>query len=353
MGVIVLAGGGTAGHVIPHLALLPRLKECFNKIYYIGGHGGIERDIIERQARLPFFSVTCARLVRGAFFGNLGIPYKLLCGRGEALILLKELKPDVVFSKGGFASVPVVLAAAKLKIPVVAHESDFTPGLANRMTVGRCRAVCATFANAAEKMGAKGVFTGAPIRAELYRGDGKRLLSEFRFSNSKPVLLITGGSSGAATINSAVRAGIDGLTARYNVLHITGKGNTVPDRNPAYVQTEFTDRIQDFFAAADLVVSRAGSNTIFELLALRKPMLLIPLPKGASRGDQIENAEYFRSRNLAHVLPQSELTAQTLTRALNELYADKARLTETMRTYPAPDGTENILKEILKFAHHP
>ncbi|GHV01651.1 UDP-N-acetylglucosamine--N-acetylmuramyl-(pentapeptide) pyrophosphoryl-undecaprenol N-acetylglucosamine transferase [Clostridia bacterium] len=399
MPTIVLTGGGTAGHVIPHLALLPLLKKHFDKIYYVGRESGIERDLALRHG-IPYRAVPTVKFARGNPLKNLSLPFKLRTGKRAALALLKELKPDVIFSKGGFVAVPVVCAAARLKIPVVSHESDFSPGLANRYTARRCKTVCASFENAAAAFGAKGVFTGAPIRPELYRGNRPAALQELNLPGKKPVLLVTGGSSGAAALNAAARGALPRLLDQYEIIHLTGKGNlsgnaqctmhNTPlkdqsakkfpsaggvdakchrhertgwpsnDKNTNcalcivhcesknYRELEFTDDMTGMLAAADVVVSRAGSNTVFELLALKKPMLLIPLPKGVSRGDQVLNADYFKRHGLARVLRQDALTPDSLVSALDGLFAERERRIAAMKAFPRIDGTERIFWEIIK-----
>ena len=354
MRTIVLTGGGSAGHVIPHLALLPYLKNRFDKIYYMGGISGIEKDIIEKQSGITYRGVTAVKLRRKLTLKNLSIPFKVLKGKREAAALLKKIKPDIVFSKGGFVAVPVVLAAAKLKIPVVAHESDITPGLANKLTAGKCKAVCATFEDAAQRIGKNARFTGAPIRKELYSGDRAATMKRHSFSGSKPVLLVMGGSLGAKAINAALRESLADFCATYDIIHICGKGNLITqngkpqDGDKSYIQYEFTETIADLFAAADIVISRAGSGAIFELLALKKPMLLIPLPKAESRGDQLLNAGYFEKRGIAKVLLQEDMSGKTLKAAADNLYRERHKLIEKMNAEKNADGTENIFNVIIE-----
>lgn len=360
MKTIVLTGGGSAGHVVPHLALLPGLKRRFDRIYYIGGLTGIEKDIIGKQAGIKYFGVTTVKLRRKLTLKNLAIPYRYIKGRKEAVKLLKELKPDVIFSKGGFVAVPVVSAAARLNIPVIAHESDITPGLANKLTAKKCRAICTTFKSAAEALGEKAVFTGAPVRAELYAGDKSGALAKVKITGNKPVLLVMGGSLGAKAVNAALRENLKAFTRAYDVIHICGKGNLLSGHSsldlatPAgnetpgsYIQYEYADNIAELFAAADIVVSRAGSGAIHELLALKKPMLLIPLPKAESRGDQLLNAADFERRGIARILLQEEMTGKTLKEAADKLYLERQILTANMSREKNADGTANILKVIM------
>ncbi|MCL1900883.1 MAG: undecaprenyldiphospho-muramoylpentapeptide beta-N-acetylglucosaminyltransferase [Firmicutes bacterium] len=332
---------------MPHLALLDNIKTKFDNIYYIGSHFGIEKQIIEKT-KIPYFSITTVKYIRKFTLKNFAIPFKLLRGTRKAKKVLKTLAPDIVFSKGGFVSVPVVLAAKKLKIPVVLHESDFSMGLANRICVRHCKKVLTTFEKTAKAVrDGKGVFCGAPIRQKLFFGDETKCKEQLGIKNNLPVLLIIGGSSGARAINEVVRQSLDKLKS-YNIIHITGKGNadeSVETSN--YFQLEFCDNIEDFFAAADLIVSRAGSNAIFEFLALNKPALLIPLSKAASRGDQILNARYFFKKGYSLVLEQEKLSAKSLVDGIKNLEKQKHVLIFNMERAENKDGTKKIFTEIL------
>ncbi len=343
---IVLTGGGTAGHAVPCLALLPQLKPIFSHIYYIGSEKGIERELASLE-NLPYFSVPTAKLVRRLTPKNLCLPFRVLDGIGKAKKLLKKLSPDVVFSKGGYVALPVALAAARLGIPVVAHESDLTPGLANRLTARYCKVICTTFERAAKSL-PRAVFTGSPIREKLYRGVAERALSRAKFSRTAPVILAFGGSSGSLALNHAVRE-CAAVLSEFNILHICGKGNLDPDFSaPNYAQLEYAHDMENYLAAADIVLSRAGSNAVCELLALKKPMLLVPLPKGASRGDQVQNAEYFQNLGYAAVLAQSELSTARLAAELKALYSARAAYAAKMSAAPNIDGTKNVYLKILE-----
>ena len=334
---IVLTGGGTAGHVTPNLALIPHLAAAGWDIVYIGSAGGMERGLVEPTG-VPFYEVATGKLRRYRDLKNLSDPFRVLKGTAQAAALMGKLRPNVVFSKGGFVSVPVVYGAALHGVPVVLHESDLTPGLANKL--------CAPFAKAVRH----GVYTGTPLRDELFAGQRKSGLAAFSLSGEKPVLMVTGGSSGAQAINAAVRAALPKLLPDFDVLHLCGKGNLDPDldRYAGYRQIEYlTDRMRDAFACADVLVSRAGSNTLCEILALKKPSLLIPYPKGASRGDQVENAASFAARGLAQVLDQARLTPESLLAAVRALYASKDELRARMDEEPAANGTKKVL-EILE-----
>lgn len=344
---IVLTGGGTAGHVIPHLALLEDLKTAFQEIYYIGSLNGIEKSIIENAA-ISYYGITTVKLKRKFSLSNLAIPLKLIKGIREAEKILKKLEPNIVFSKGGFVSVPVVMAAKRLKIPVVLHESDITIGLANKICVRFSKKVLTTFESTAKTIKKnKGVFTGAPIRPKLYKGSKERGLKQLSFEETKPVVLVIGGSSGAVVINEILRKNLDRLN-NFNIAHITGKGNNKKELESGnYRQIEFTESIEDIFAAADLIVSRAGSNAITEFLALKKPALLIPLPKGISRGDQVLNAGYFENKGYSLVLQQADLTGNNFTNKINELERKKQVLIFNINSAKNTDGTKKIFSEII------
>ncbi len=346
---IVLTGGGTAGHVTPHLAILPYLIKEGYDIHYIGTADGIERQMMEKIPEITYHVVKSGKLRRYHDWKNFTDPFRVLQGMAEASRLMKELKPNVCFSKGGFVSVPVVVGAKRHGVPVLCHESDLTPGLANKICSKFAVAVATTFPECAEALGKKGVMTGTPLRPELFSGSREKGLRMANFAGGKPVLLMMGGSSGAQSVNKALREALPDLLPDFDILHITGKNN-IDDSlagTPGYAQFEFlSDELPDALACADYILSRAGSNALCEFQALKKPMLLIPYPKGASRGDQILNAESYRARGLAHVLPQENLTAETLAAALRALRADADTLTAALENAPPADGTQPVLKLI-------
>lgn len=324
MSTIILTGGGTAGHVTPHLAILPYLKNDFEKIYYIGSKFGIEKDIITK-ANIPYYSVPCAKLYRKFNLQNMSIPFKLISGIKQAGKLLDELKPDIIFSKGGYVSLPTIIAAKKRKIPIISHESDFSIGLTNRITSKYCKKVLTSFPETAKEI-KNGEYVGAPIRTSILTKK-KGVIDSFNFTTNKPVILFTGGSQGAKAINKIVRQSLNELLPKFNIIHICGKNNLDDSiKYDGYYQIEYLDNIEDAFAVASICVSRAGSNTIFELLAIKKPTILIPLPKGTSRGDQILNAEYFQKLGIVNVLPQNVLTSKALTLAINSTYSNRHNL---------------------------
>lgn len=347
MGTIVLTGGGTAGHIMPHLALLPYLKKDFDNIYYIGSCNGMEKNIIENMG-LKYYSVPCTKLIRKFTLKNLAIPFTLLKGIKQAERILSELKPDVVFSKGGYVSLPVVIAAKKLRVPVIAHESDYTVGLANKISAKYCEKVLTSFPITAKSL-KNGVYVGAPLRNTLFTATKSESLKLFGLSGKKTVILVTGGSLGASAINSAIRGALDELLPRFEILHVCGKGNLSGIKKVGYKEIEFTDKMENAFACADICISRAGANTLFEMASLKKPMLLIPLPKGVSRGDQILNAEYFEKIGLAKILWQENLTPQTLVHAVNTLYSSKKDVSESHKTHPVNDASEKIANLLAQY----
>ena len=304
---IALTGGGTAGHITPNLALIPTLKERNYNIIYIGSATGMEKDIMEKN-NIPFFGITADKLRRYFDFKNFLMPFNVLKGISEARKILKEQKVDIIFSKGGFVAVPVVLAASSLKIPVISHEADISAGLANLIAAPFSVKVCCNFEEAARSFKDKGVHTGSPIRQEILNGDKTNGLKILGFNNDKNIILVTGGSLGSKYINDMIRANLDTILTDYNIVHQCGKGNL--DENivrDGYRQYELiSENLNDIFAASDFVISRAGANIIFELLALKKPNILIPLSKRASRGDQILNAESFERKNYSIVLTEEE-----------------------------------------------
>lgn len=343
---IVLTGGGTAGHVTPHLALLPRLIASGYELHYIGTQKGMERELMEKQPGIRYHAIQSGKLRRYFDWKNLIDPFRVMAGAVQAFRLLGRIKPDMVFSKGGFVAVPVVMAAWLRKIPVLAHESDLSPGLANRISARFARRVATAFPECARALGEKGVFAGLPIRQALFAGEREKGLALAGFSGEKPVLLVMGGSQGARAVNEALRAALPRVLPRMDVLHLCGKGHLdeALAGKPGYYQAEFlSDALPHALAAADFILSRAGATAICEFQALKKPMLLIPLPLGASRGDQIENADSLARRGLARVLPQEQMTPDSLAEALMELMKNAPALTRALSEAPRADGSEAIL----------
>jgi UDP-N-acetylglucosamine--N-acetylmuramyl-(pentapeptide) pyrophosphoryl-undecaprenol N-acetylglucosamine transferase len=345
---IILTGGGTAGHVTPHLALLPHLLDRGYEIHYIGTESGIEKDIMNLPG-IFYHPVKSGKLRRYFNVRNFTDPFRVIAGMLQAAILISKLKPDVCFSKGGFVSVPVVIGSWLNHVPVLCHESDLTPGLANRICAKFSKRVAATFPECAAALGKKGVLTGTPLRPALYGGSRDKGLAMAGFNKDLPVVLMMGGSLGAQSINTVLREALPRLLLSFQVLHLCGKGNLAPalDGKPGYWQAEFLlDELPDALAAADLILSRAGSNALCEFQAMQKPMLLVPYPKGASRGDQILNAESFRARGLAYVLCQADLTSDSLVTELTALFRNSGTIRSALAKAPAADGTWAVLELI-------
>jgi UDP-N-acetylglucosamine--N-acetylmuramyl-(pentapeptide) pyrophosphoryl-undecaprenol N-acetylglucosamine transferase len=350
---IILTGGGTAGHVTPNLALIPLLQRDGWTIHYIGSHQGIERELLAAFPQVAYHAISSGKLRRYIDLKNITDPFRVLAGAFQARKIIGRIKPQIIFSKGGFVSVPVVWAGSRAHVPVVIHESDITPGLANKLAIPMCRRVCTTFPEAAAAVGEKGLCTGSPIRPSLYDGSRERGLAFAGLTGKRPVLLIMGGSLGAQAINQAVDAALDRLLDRYEIIHLRGKGalNPALEHHAGYTQYEYVkEQLSDLLAAADLILSRAGANAIWEFAALHKPMLLIPLPLSASRGDQILNAKSFVKLGYAQLLEQENLTAQTLTDALATLWANRGSLIAAQKAGDTRGGLERLLAEIYRAA---
>jgi len=343
---ILFTGGGSAGHVVPNIALIERiLADGKAEICYIGTDG-IEKNIVAPW-RIPYFEIECPKLVRGGGFDgfkrNLTIPKAFFRAVKRAEQGLREFCPDAVFSKGGYVALPVVFAAKKLKIPCYAHESDYSLGLANRLSAPLCKKVFTSFPETAKRL-KRGEYCGAPMREELFRIDRSEARDKLGIPEEKRVLLVFGGGSGSRAINEALRANLNALLPRYTVLHVCGKSNAVHSTLQGYRQIEYATNMGELYAAADIVLSRAGAGTVFELIALKKPAVLVPL-EGQTRGDQKQNAEYFAKRGLCQILPQSRL--HELPSAIDNAVCDeKMRIRLSQNAYTS--GNERILRELLK-----
>ena len=350
---IILTGGGTAGHVTPNIALLPRLKELQYDIHYIGSYNGMEKNLIEKQ-NIPYHGISSGKLRRYFSLKNFTDPFRVLKGFSEANKLMKKLKPDVIFSKGGFVSVPVVIAGKRNHVPVIIHESDMTPGLANKISIPSATKVCCNFPETLQSLPAdKAVLTGSPIRQELMTGDKDRARAFCGFKDIKPVILIVGGSLGAAAVNDAVRGVLPELLKEFQIIHLCGKGklNASLTNTEGYVQFEYIqDELKDLFALSDIVISRAGANAICELLALRKPNLLIPLSAKASRGDQILNARSFERQGFSLVIEEEELTDELLLSSIHKLYENRDEFVQAMNRSSQQNPIETIIGLIEKAA---
>ena len=350
-----MTGGGTAGHVTPNIALIPKLRELGYDIQYIGSYNGIEKELIEPFG-IPYHGISSGKLRRYFSLQNFTDPFRVIKGFGEARKLIKGLKPDVIFSKGGFVSVPVVLAGKRCKVPVIIHESDMTPGLANKICIPSAARVCCNFPETLQYLPKdKAVLTGSPIRRELLTGDRLSGLQYTHLSADKPIILVIGGSLGSVTVNQAVRSILPQLLTNFQVIHICGKGHLDESLigTSGYVQYEYVDSpLKHLFAAADLIVSRAGANSICEILALRKPNVLIPLSAAASRGDQILNANSFAKQGYSTVLEEEKVTDDTLFDAIHDTYENRRTFIENMEKSHLNNAIDTIMKLINDCADH-
>lgn len=343
---IVLTGGGTAGHVNPNIALISLLKEKGFSISYIGSHEGIERKLIS-EIDIPYFPISTGKLRRYFDTKNFTDVFRVIKGIGDAKKTLKGIRPNIVFSKGGFVSVPVVLAAHSLGIPVIIHESDATPGLANKISFKFSKKICASFPETIKMLPEeKAVLTGSPIRETLAQGCKEEGLKFCNFTTEKPVIMIMGGSIGSVYINQIIHESLEQLLNDYNVIHLCGKGNY--DANyenlEGYRQFEYIGKeLGDLFAATDIVISRSGANAIFEILSLNKPNILIPLPSKASRGDQIVNAISFAEEGYSYVLLQENLTKESLIDAVDTVYKNKDAYIDAMKASRQADSINRIV----------
>ncbi len=353
MKTIVLTGGGTAGHVTPNIALLPYLKKEDYNIHYIGSIDGMEKQLIESQG-IPYYGIHSGKLRRYIDAKNISDIFRVVKGIGEARKLIKKIKPDVVFSKGGFVAVPVVIGAYLNRVPVILHESDITPGLANKLAIPFAKAVCTTFPEAVKAIpDSKGILTGTPIRDMIFEGNRDKGIRLCGFKGNKPVMLVMGGSQGSVKINNFIRELLPKLTMDFDVIHLCGKGNFDKTRAEleSYKQFEYvSDELPDIFAASDFVVSRAGSNAICEFLALNMPMLLIPLSKKASRGDQILNAQSFEKQGFASVYDEDTMTSKGLYNAIINLYKNKNSYIDNMKKAEVSKGVQTVMEIITSAA---
>lgn len=350
---IILTGGGTAGHVTPNIALIPALKKEGYEIHYIGSYDGMERAMIENLG-INYIGISSGKLRRYKSVKNLTDPFRVLKGYNESVKVLKRIKPDVVFSKGGFVTVPVVFAARKCRIPAIIHESDMSPGLANKLCIPKADYVLANFPEALAKLPKnKGILSGTPIRQELFKGDREKGLKFCGFSGKKPVLLVVGGSLGALAVNEAVRKILLKLTEKFDVIHLCGKGKADDSLKEVkgYAQFEYiNEEMKDIFKITDIAISRAGANAICELLALRIPNILIPLPAKASRGDQILNANSFKKQGFSEVLDEEDITEEGLLDIIYRTYDNREDYINNMKNSTQTDSIKIIMDLINNFA---
>lgn len=348
---IVFTGGGTAGHVIPNLVLIEILEREGWEINYIGSKKGVEKEMLQSR-NIPYHSIQSGKLRRYFSWENFVDPLKILAGIIQARKLLNKLKPDVVFSKGGFVAFPVVVAAWLNRIPVIAHESDLSPGLANRLSFPFVNKICVTFSGAEKhfKDLKKVEITGTPIRSSLFEGSKDKGLSICGFSKEKPCLLVMGGSQGSSTLNNIVRLSLAVLNERYQIIHLCGKGKVEKEliNNEGYFQFEYVnDELPDLLAASDIVVSRSGANSLYEILVLKKPHLLIPLSKSVSRGEQLQNAKHFQKLGISQVIEEKDLDMNMFFDAINLLELQRTTIVKKINALNIEPGTSKVL-DIIK-----
>ena len=344
---IVFTGGGTAGHVTPNIALIEALQPEYWQIDYIGSIDGVEKSMIQ-AINIPYHAIRCGKLRRYFSWKNFTDPFNMLFGIFQAYCLLRKIKPNIVFSKGGFVALPVVIAAWLNRIPVIAHESDMSPGLANRLSFPFVDKICVTFAAAKThfKRQEKVEVTGTPIRQQLLNGNPVNGLTLCGFTTAKPCLMIIGGSQGSTAMNRSVRQALDTLCERFQVIHLCGKGNLDPAlvNKSGYCQFEYVNaELPDLFAASDMIISRAGANSLYEILALAKPHVLVPLSMKASRGDQIQNARYFEKQGISVVINEEALTPATLLTAVDTVSARREDIISKIKALKIESATSHIV----------
>ncbi len=348
MSTIVLTGGGTAGHVIPNLALIPYLKEHFENIVYIGSDTGIEAGLLAPYHEIKYFPITTVKFLRSLNPRNLLIPFKLHRGKKEATQILRELNPNIIFSKGGYVSLPVTFAGKKLGIPIICHESDLTIGLANRLGSRHCCAVCTTFKETADRLN-NGIFVGSPYeKKEFSITQKQRLKQKLNLTSDKPICLILGGSQGSISLNKIVLNNLDFLLKSHQIIHITGKGKASAIKRNGYHAMEFTQDLGLMMSICDLAITRGGSNALYEFLTYNVPMLIIPLHKG-SRGDQEQNAMYFEKKGYAITLFEPEMDDATFTQKFTQLLKSAPTIRATSKFAIPTDSLQKIMSIILKY----
>lgn len=350
---IVLTGGGTAGHVTPNIALLPSLREMGYDIHYIGTYTGIEKKLIEAEG-VTYHGISSGKLRRYFDIKNFTDPFKVIKGLGEAIQLMRKIKPDIIFSKGGFVTVPVIIAGWMCKVPAVIHESDMTPGLANKISIPFSKKVCTTFPETIKHLPEqKAIYTGSPIREDIFKGNKDRGYKITGFNDQLPILMFVGGSLGSVKLNTLLRDQLGHLLKKYQIIHLCGKGNEDKTlTKEGYIQFEYVrEDLMHLFAVSDMIISRAGSNAICELLALKKPHVLVPLSAQASRGDQILNAKSFESQGFSIVLDEDTATSKDLAEAIDTLHGKKDRYIGAMKKSSAGNGIKSIIHVIQDIQH--
>ena len=354
MSKIAFTGGGTVGHVSVNLSLIPTALEKGHQVFYIGSKNGIEREMIESQlSNIKYYPISSGKLRRYLSFENAKDVFKVLKGILDARRVLKKEKPDLLFSKGGFVSVPVVIAARSLNIPTIIHESDLTPGLANKISLKFSKKIYTTFEDTLKYLPKdKADFVGATIREDLKEGNQQKGYEITGFDSDKKVLLVMGGSLGSKKLNDIIRENLEALLHDYQIIHLTGHGLVDESyKQKGYIQYEFVkEELTHLLSITDTVVSRAGSNAIYEFLTLRIPMLLIPLGLDQSRGDQIDNAKYFESKGYGKMIPEDQLTQFKLLEQLKQIESHRTDITHQMEYYKESYTKEDFFHKILNDA---
>lgn len=349
---IIFTGGGTAGHVTPNMALIDELLAAHWVVHYVGSNSGIERRLITPMG-IDFHGIATGKLRRYFSWQNFIDPLYILWGFCQSLLLCLRLRPNVVFSKGGFVAVPIVVAAWLLRIPVISHESDTTPGLANKLCFPFCRWICVNFPQTTEHLPVgKVLLTGSPLRAGLLHGNAERARQDFGLAMDKPVLLIFGGSLGANVINQAVRQNLEVLLDEFQIVHVVGAGNLLPALadTQGYLQCDYINEgFGDLLALADLVIARAGANTIYEMLITRTPHILVPLSAAASRGDQLINAQIFADAGFSEVIAESELTDERLLTCIQQTYSRREAIHQRLLSFEIKDSVA-IITDLIRRA---
>ncbi len=355
MKTILFTGGGTSGHVTPNLALINKFLTASWKVVYAGSRQGVEKEIIKRQSNIPYYGIWVGKFRRYLSWRTFFEPIAIGMGLWQAFWLCRKIKPTIVFSKGGFVAFPIVVGAWLNRIPVIIHESDLTPGLANKMSFPFADKICVTFEEGKQHIASKKiVVTGTPIREALLQGVAARGRLYCEFNDQDPVILILGGSQGASVINQIIREILPKLLIHFQIIHICGKGklDTTFNDQPRYKQFEYLhEELADLFACSDVVVSRAGANSLYELLQLKKPHILIPLSLRASRGDQILNANYFANKGLSHILLEENLSQESLYNMIHHVFQHKKEQKTRLLAYRLPNSNQMIFNEILQLSN--
>lgn len=337
---ICFTGGGTLGHVMPNLYLAEELKD--NKLIYIGS-SGIEKEVV-KNAGIEYYEIQATKLRRGKFFVNIRVPFELIRAINQAKKILKQTKPDLIVSKGGFVALPVCIAGRKLKIPIISHESDYSFGLANKIILKFSTIMCVNYEHLADEK--KNIIYTGPVISNAFKYSNIKADVKLDLDFNKPTILIIGGSSGSKVINEAIWGDLEKLCSRYNIIHLTGKGNGSKHKGINYNQMEMTENIPYLLSISDLVVGRAGAGVVFECAYMHKPMLLIPLQNSQSRGDQVQNANYFYNLGCARILDEAKLTPSTLIKSIELALPNTKEMINNLKKLDISSGKEKMLKLI-------